>query len=202
MHRNLLRSIAFGALLVMVASLPAAAATYTVRPGDTLWLIAQRHGTTVSKIQQASNYWTSWIYPGQTLVIPDGTGSGNGAATRGLSRGDHDLLARLVEAEAQGEPYAGMVGVAAVVFNRVKDSRFPSTVSGTVYQKGAFESVSNGLIWRRQPSSTAYKAVSDAANGWDPTYGALFFWNPSVPVNPWMWSRSITTQIGNHLFAR
>lgn len=200
MHRNLLRSIAFGAFLLMVASLPAAAASYTVRPGDTLWLIAQRHGTTVSKIQQASNVWSAWIYPGQTLTIPGSTG--NTAGTTSMSSSDHDLLARLIEAEAQGEPYAGMVGVAAVVFNRIEDGRFPKSVSGAVYERGAFESVSNGLIWRRQPSGTAYQAAKDAANGWDPTHGALFFWNPSVPVNPWMWSRPTTTQIGNHLFAR
>lgn len=193
---NLVRSIAFGALLALVASLPAAAATYTVRPGDTLWLIAQRHGTTVAEIQRASNVWTTWIYPGQTLTIPSSGG------TARMSASDHDLLARLIEAEAQGEPYAGMVGVAAVVFNRVEDGRFPKTIPGVVYERGAFESVSNGLIWRRQPSATAYKAAQDAANGWDPTYGALFFWNPSVPVNPWMWSRPTTTQIGNHLFAR
>lgn len=195
MRRHLSRTIAFVILLLAVASLPASAATYTVRPGDSLWLIAQRTGTTVAQLQQANGIWSTWIYPGQVLVLPQ-------ASSSRLSSSDHDLLARLIEAEAQGEPYAGMVGVAAVVLNRVKDPRFPNTIPGTVYERHAFESVTNGLIWRRQPSTTAYKAAQDAANGWDPTYGALFFWNPSVPVNPWMWTRTITTRLGNHLFAR
>ncbi len=112
------------------------------------------------------------------------------------------LLARLVAAEARGEPYAGQVGVAAVILNRVQHPDFPKTVAGVVFQPHAFESVSNGLIWARQPTATEVQAAVDALNGWDPTYGAIFFWNPAKPVNPWIWTRTIITQIGRHVFAR
>ena len=116
--------------------------------------------------------------------------------------GDTNLLARLVAAEAEGEPYQGMVAVASVMLNRVKDSKFPNTMSGVIFQPGAFESVSNGLIWQRSPSNQAVSAARDALNGYDPTYGCLFFWNPSKPVSGWIWGRSIAVRIGKHVFAR
>lgn len=120
---------------------------------------------------------------------------------RGVVRADElELLARVVAAEAQGEPYTGQVAVAAVILNRVHSPQFPNSISGVIYQPHAFESVSNGLIWRRQPSQQAYNAARDALNGWDPTYGSLFFWNPSKPVSPWIWSRRIIVTIGNHVF--
>lgn len=113
-----------------------------------------------------------------------------------------DLIARVIAAEAQGEPFEGQVAVGAVLLNRVKHSGFPNTVPGVVYQPHAFESVTNGLIWQRTPSQTAYNAARNAINGWDPTYGCIFFWNPSKPVNSWIWSRPIVRWIGNHVFAR
>lgn len=115
---------------------------------------------------------------------------------------DIELLARLVAAEASGEPYAGQVAVAAVVLNRVKSSKFPDSIPEVIYQPGAFESVSNGLIWARTPSRTSYNAARDALNGWDPTYGCIFFWNPYKRVSAWIWARPIVTQIGRHVFAR
>lgn len=130
-------------------------------------------------------------------------GAGRQQATSGsVSRSDElELLARVVAAEAEGEPFEGQVAVAAVILNRVRDPRFPNTLSGVVYQPHAFESVSNGLIWRRTPSDEAYRAARAALNGWDPTQGALFFWNPSKPVSSWIWSRPIVARIGNHVFA-
>ncbi|HBK61702.1 MAG TPA: spore cortex-lytic protein [Firmicutes bacterium] len=116
--------------------------------------------------------------------------------------GDANLLARLVAAEADGEPYQGMVAVASVMLNRVESAKFPNTVSGVIFQPGAFESVSNGLIWRRSPSRQAVSAARDALNGYDPSYGCLFFWNPSKPVSGWIWSRTIAVRIGKHVFAR
>lgn len=113
-----------------------------------------------------------------------------------------ELLARTIAAEAEGEPYIGQVAVGAVILNRVRDPRFPNTISGVIYQPHAFESVSNGLIWRRTPSTEARRAAQDALNGWDPTYGSLFFWNPYKPVSAWIWSRPIVIQYGNHVFAR
>lgn len=111
------------------------------------------------------------------------------------------LLARLVEAEAEGEPYPGRVGVAAVILNRVKSPAFPSTIPEVVYQPFAFESVMNGRIWEVNLSSDALNAARDALNGWDPTYGSLFFWNPAKPVSAWIWTRTLITQIGSHVFA-
>ncbi|MBC7346266.1 MAG: cell wall hydrolase [Clostridia bacterium] len=122
---------------------------------------------------------------------------------RGVSRSDEvDLLARLVAAEAGNEPYAGQVAVAAVVLNRVAHPSFPNTLAGVIYQPLAFESVTTGWIWRAPGLVTARRAAIDALNGWDPTYGSLYFWNPAKPVNPWIWTRQIVTQIGRHIFAR
>ena len=121
---------------------------------------------------------------------------------QGSAGWDINLLARVVAAEAQGEPFAGQVGVAAVILNRVRHPSFPNTLSGVIYQPHAFESVTNGLIWRRTPDATAVSASIQAINGWDPTYGAVFFWNPSKPVSPWIWSRQIVVRIGQHVFAR
>ncbi len=123
-------------------------------------------------------------------------------ATTGVARSDDmDLLTRVVSAEARGEPYVGQVAVAAVIMNRVQSPSFPNSVSGVVYQSLAFESVADGQIWLT-PSADANRAVRDALNGWDPSYGAVYFWNPYKPVNPWVWSRSIVTQIGRHVFAK
>lgn len=113
-----------------------------------------------------------------------------------------DLISRLIMGEATGEPFTGQVGVGAVVLNRTRSPGFPSTVPGVIYEPYAFESVSNGLIWSSDPLPEHVRAAELALNGWDPTYGALFFWNPSKPVNPWVWTRQIITQIGNHVFAR
>lgn len=124
-------------------------------------------------------------------------------ARGGNARGANvDLLARLVRAEAEAEPYEGKVAVAAVMLNRVRDSRFPNTLEGVVYEPHAFESVSNGRIYQTPPTSQDLKAARDALNGWDPTYGSVFFWNPSKPVTPWIWSRPIVKKIGAHVFAK
>lgn len=113
-----------------------------------------------------------------------------------------DLLARLISAEAEGEPYQGQVAVGAVIMNRIRDPRFPNSLSGVIFQPKAFESVSNGLIWRRSPSAEARRAARDAMNGADPTYGCVFFWNPAKPVGKWIWSRAIVVRIGKHVFAK
>ncbi len=112
-----------------------------------------------------------------------------------------DLVARLIAAEAQGEPYEGMVGVGAVVMNRTYDPKFPGTIPGVIYEPWAFESVAIGLIWQRTPTWTQRRAAIDAVSGWDPTYGSKFFWNPAKPVSAWIWSRPIVRQIGRHVFA-
>lgn len=112
-----------------------------------------------------------------------------------------NLLSRLVYGEARGEPYSGQVAVAAVVLNRVRSSSFPNTVSGVIYQSGAFDVVSDGQI-NLTPDSTAKKAAQDAINGWDPSYGAIYYFNPSTATNKWIWSRPMTITIGKHRFCK
>ncbi len=112
-----------------------------------------------------------------------------------------DLLCRVIMGEATGEPFTGQVAVGSVMLNRVRSPQFPDTLSGVVFEVDAFESVTNGLIWSRSPTESEIRAAELALNGWDPTYGCLFFWNPSKPVSPWIWSRQIVVTIGNHVFA-
>lgn len=122
---------------------------------------------------------------------------------RGTVRWDElSLLARVVAAEAESEPYVGKVAVAAVIINRVEHPAFPRTLAGVVYQPYAFESVSNGRIWRVSNLSESQRAAQAALNGWDPTYGSIYFWNPSKPVSGWIWSRQVVTSYGRHVFAR
>lgn len=112
-----------------------------------------------------------------------------------------NLLARLIYGEARGEPYTGQVAVGAVVMNRVKSSSFPNTISGVIYQSGAFDVVSDGQI-NLTPDSNARKAAQDALNGWDPSYGAIYYFNPSTATNKWIWSRPMTITIGKHRFCK
>ncbi len=114
---------------------------------------------------------------------------------------DINLLSKLVYAESRGEPYAGQVAVASVVLNRVKNSSFPNTIAGVIYQSGAFDAVSDGQI-NKTPDSTARKAAQDAINGWDPSYGAIYYFNPSTATNKWIWSRPLTVVIGKHRFCK
>lgn len=116
---------------------------------------------------------------------------------------DTQLLARAVNGEARGEPYEGQVAVAAVILNRVKHSSFPNTISGVIYQPGAFTAVSDGQI--NVPiatGSTVYKACQDAINGWDPSGGAIYYFNPDTATNSWIWSRQHIITIGKHRFCK
>ena len=121
--------------------------------------------------------------------------------TTSSSNSDLNLLAKLVYAESRGEPYQGQVAVASVVLNRVKNSSFPNTIAGVIYQAGAFSVVSDGQI-NLTPNETAKKAAQDAINGWDPSYGAIYYFNPNTTTNKWIWSRPVTVTIGNHRFCK
>lgn len=127
--------------------------------------------------------------------------SSSSSSSFSTNSSDLNLLSRLVYGEARGEPYSGQVAVAAVVLNRVKSSSFPNTVSGVIYQKGAFDVVSDGQI-NLTPNSTAKKAAQDALNGWDPSYGAIYYFNPNTATNKWIWSRPMTVTIGKHRFCK
>lgn len=136
----------------------------------------------------------------KTLAAMGITGTSNNTSSS-TSNSDLNLLARLVYAEARGEPYSGQVAVAAVVLNRVKNSSFPNSVAGVIYQRGAFSVVDDGQI-NLTPNQTAYSAARDAINGWDPTYGAIYYFNPNTATNGWIWSRPVTVVIGNHRFCK
>jgi len=125
------------------------------------------------------------------------------AVSRGATtdRGDVALLARVIEGEAADEPLLGKVAVGAVILNRTKSASFPHTISGVIFQDDAFESISNGQAYRPL-SQESVQAAEMAMGGYDPSGGALFFWNPAKSVSQWIWSRSIITQIGQHVFAR
>lgn len=121
------------------------------------------------------------------------------AATKNVS--DEQLLARAINGEARGEPFEGQVAVGAVILNRVKNSRFPKTLAGVIYQPGAFTAVSDGQISVPIDSkSTVVKAARDALAGWDPTEGCLYYWNPATATSKWIWSRKVHLKIGRHWF--
>ena len=109
------------------------------------------------------------------------------------------LLARLISAEARGEPYVGQVAVGAVVLNRVQHPSFPNSISGVIYQSGAFSCLMDGQFWKPVAES-AYRAADDALNGWDPTGGAIYYFNPATATSKWIWSRPLILTIGKHRF--
>ncbi len=137
----------------------------------------------------------------ETLAAMGISSSSTSSSNSSNSSSDLELLARLVYAEARGEPYTGQVAVAAVVLNRVKSSSFPNTVAGVIYQAGAFSVVDDGQI-NLTPDETARKAAQDAINGWDPTYGSIYYFNPNTATSSWIWSRPVTVVIGNHRFCK
>ena len=114
---------------------------------------------------------------------------------------NEQLLARAIAGEARGETYVGMVAVAAVIINRTTDSRFPKTIPGVIYQPGAFSAVDDGQI-NVNPDQQALKAARDALNGFDPTGGCVYYWNPTKTTNQWMQSKQASTKIGKHNFAK
>lgn len=140
-------------------------------------------------------------------LTPDGIAGDRTLAAIGINTGstatsrsnDVNLLARLISAEARGEPYTGQVAVGAVVLNRTKHPSFPHSISGVIYQPGAFTCLSDGQFY--QPvSDSAYKAAKDALNGWDPSGGAIYYFNPATATSAWIWSRPLIVTIGKHRF--
>lgn len=136
----------------------------------------------------------------------DGVSGSETLAALGLPTGENyngsqGLLARLINGEARGEPYIGQVAVGAVVLNRTQNPAFPKTIPGVIYQPGAFTAVDDGQI-NSPLVSTATKAASDALNGWDPTYGCIYYFNPATATSAWIWNRPQVIQIGSHIFTR
>lgn len=135
------------------------------------------------------------------LGLPTGNQQDSGNQAGSGDSGDVQLLARLIHGEARGEPYEGKVAVGAVVLNRTIDSRFPKTLAGVIYQPGAFDAVDDGQI-NLAPDTSSLNAARDAMNGWDPSYGCIYYYNPNTATSSWIWSRQIIVVIGGHNFAK
>lgn len=140
----------------------------------------------------------SVVYTSNSTLKPVKTSSGGSVSP--VSNYQYRMLARIISAEAKGEPLKGQVAVGAVILNRVRSKKFPDNIASNVLKRGQFEPVSNGHIWR-QPASSAYKAARLALKGWDPTHGALYFFNPAKSTSRWIWSRPVIMRIGGHVFA-
>lgn len=218
------------ALMVLTVGLCVGSALPTVNDNQAVYtaVISQgNRGDTVRKIQQKLKNWGYYkgsvdgIFGKQTLeavkyfqrkngLTVDGIVGPKTLAAMGISdnsgqnssysNADIQLLARLIYGEARGESYVGQVAVGAVVLNRIKSASFPNTMAGVIYQKYAFTAVDDGQI-NLTPNATAKKAAQDAINGWDPSYGALYYYNPATATSQWIFSRKTTTTIGNHVFA-
>jgi N-acetylmuramoyl-L-alanine amidase len=187
-----------------------ASTDYTVKSGDTLSEISRDNGVTLANLRKANNKYDDLILVGQHLTIPDGSTSPTATATAtttatqasaGISASDKGLMARLVHAEAQGEPYAGKVAVATVVLNRVDSGQFPNTVSGVINQSGQFSPVANGTI-NNTPSADERQAVEDAIAFRGKGAGSLFFYNPAKAKSAYLASKTVTIVIGNHTFLK
>ena len=133
-------------------------------------------------------------------IVGSKTAAALGMSLKSQSNNDLYLLAKCIHAEARGEPYTGQVAIGAVILNRVKSSKFPNTIYGVIYQPYAFTCVNDGQI-NLEPNQSAYNAARDALNGWDPTYGAIYYYNPATATSSWIWSRKVVLTIGKHNFA-
>ena len=137
------------------------------------------------------------------VLLSNDVGEQNISYAASSNSSDIQLMARAINGEARGEAYEGQVAVGAVILNRVKSSKFTNTIAGVIYQSGAFTAVADGQI--NQPiaeNSTVYKAAQDAMNGWDPTGGCIYYFNPNTATNKWIWSRPHVKTIGKHRFCK
>ena len=149
----------------------------------------------VKYFQMKNNLTVDGIAGKKTLAAM-GISSSSGS---GYSSSDYNLLARLISAESRGEPYVGQVAVGAVVLNRVSHPSFPNTISGVIYQSGAFSCLNDGQFWK-EVSDSSYRAARDALNGWDPSGGAIYYYNPTTAKSNWIRSRPIIYRVGKHVF--
>ncbi|MGE5628341.1 MAG: cell wall hydrolase [Solirubrobacterales bacterium] len=174
---------------------------YTVKYGDSLYLIAKNYGLPLNLLRKINNKWTDNLYVGEKLLLPSNVLVPK-TGTSYLSSGDIDLLSRLISAEAAGESYEAKVAVGAVVLNRVKDTRFPNTLTSVIYEKSygyyQFTPVENGYI-NKAADSDSIKAAYAVSSGADPTKGALYYFDDSA-TNKWLWSRPLALRIGKMVY--
>ncbi len=154
----------------------------------------------VKRFQQKNGLTVDGIVGAKTAAALGMTLTSSSSSNSSYSSQDVYLLAKCIHAEARGEPYMGQVAVGAIVLNRVKSSSFPNTISGVIYQPYAFTAVIDGQM-NLEPNQTAYNAARDAMNGWDPTNGCIYYYNPATATSSWIWSRKVMITIGKHNFA-
>ncbi len=160
----------------------------------------QKNGLTADGIVGLATFRALGMNASASVLERDYNVTGGGSGTSDYTSTDLYLLAKAIYAEGRGEPYIGQVAIGAVILNRVESSEFPNTVAGVIYQKGAFTAVDDGQI-NLEPDETAYNAAQDALNGWDPSYGCLYYYNPAVATSKWIFDRQTVTVIGRHVFA-
>lgn len=158
----------------------------------------KKNGLTADGVVGKSTYKALGMNDAYNALL--GVNESQTGGLNGFSSSEVYLLAKTIHAEGRGEPYVGQVAIGAVILNRVRDGQFPNTVSGVVYQRHAFTAVSDGQI-NLTPNETAMRAARDAINGWDPTGGALYYYNPAVATSAWIFDRQTVTVIGKHVFA-
>ena len=169
--------------------------------GDVDWVYGSATERAVRAFQRKNGLTADGKAGAQTLEalgLPADSG-GNSGGSGGMTGAQVDLLARLISAEARGEPYSGQVAVGAVVLNRIRHPSFPNTLSGVIYQSGAFTCITDGQF-NEPVAESAYRAARDALNGVDPSGGAIYYFNPSTATSAWIWSRPLITVIGKHRF--
>lgn len=215
---SLILAVALTGVLLFAVDYAEPVSALTLKKGST--------GSTVRTLQTKLKNWGYYtgrvdgIYGEKTIaavkyfqrkngLTADGIAGAKTLAAMGISAGgsssntsnssDAYLLAKLIYAEARGEPYTGQVAVGAVVLNRVRSSKFPNTIAGVIYQSYAFTCVQDGQI-NLSPNDTAIRAAKDALSGWDPTNGCLYYYNPRTATSKWIRSRAVSLTIGNHSF--
>ncbi len=168
---------------------------YGTKTVEAIKYFQRKNGLTADGIVGKSTYEALGM--NDSVKVLENQSSGGSSS---YTNSDLYLLAKCIYAEARGESYTGQVAVGAVVLNRVDSPSFPNTIAGVIYQKNAFTAVSDGQI-NLEPNQTALNAAADAMNGWDPTYGCLYYYNPAVATSSWIFTRQTVTTIGKHVFA-